>query len=284
MERKVLGKGLEALISTREAISAEEREKIVLLNVEEVIPNRYQPRVSFAEDKLQELIESIKEKGVVQPVIARQNSDGKYELIAGERRLRAVKAAGHKEIPAVVRKATDLELLELSLIENIQRDDLNPIEEARAYESFMKDFGFTQEQISKAVAKNRSTVANMLRILYLPEEIKEAVAKNIISFGHARAILGLQERDRQLELLQAIIKEGFSVRKTEQYVLAQQKQKTPGKKAAHKDQYVAELEQELQHIFGTKVVVSHGKKRGRVEIEYYSLNDLDRILNIIRKK
>lgn len=280
IERKVLGKGLEALIS-REQLK--EDEKIELLNPDQISRNRYQPRVEFEEDKLQELMVSVKEKGLVQPIIVRRNGAGEYELIAGERRLRAVKALGLKEIPAVVKNVSDLELLELSLIENIQRENLNPLEEAKAYDALMNDFNFTQEQIAKTVGKDRTTVSNMTRLLSLPEPVKDALAKQIISLGHAKVILSLQETIKQLGLLDKIIKENLSVREAENHVAGIAKHKTTKRRIA-KDNHILELESELQHILGTKVKVIHGRKRGKIQIEYYSLDDLDRILNIIRKK
>ncbi len=280
MERRVLGKGLSALI-TPEPVT--EEKNVVLLDPDKIVPNRYQPRLVFKEDKLQELVDSIREKGVVQPVIVRKNQNNEYELIAGERRLRAVKVLQCKEIPAIIKEATDKELLELSIIENIQRDDLNPLEEAKAYEALMRDFGFTQEQVAQTIGKNRATVANILRLLSLPEKVKAALFKELISFGHAKAILGLQSAAEQILLCERVIKQNLSVRESE-FLAGKQKdvKKAPG--IAEKDEHVKRLEDELQHIFGTKVQVIHGKKRGKVQIEYYSLDDLERVLSIVRKQ
>ncbi len=280
MERRGLGKGLQALI-TAEAPAAE-KEKIVFLNPEIISANRYQPRLAFKEEKLQELVESIREKGVVQPVVVRQNEGGDFELVAGERRLRAVKELGMDSIPALIKNVNDQELLELSIIENIQRDDLNALEEAKAYESLMKDFGFTQEQVAKSVGKNRATIANMLRLLTLPDKVKDALFRELISFGHARAVLSLVSENAQIALTEKIIKQGLSVREAEQAASANKESRA--KKQKTKDQNVAQLEEELQHIFGSKVTLFHGRKRGRIQIEYYSLEDLERILNIIRVK
>ncbi|MBI4846851.1 MAG: ParB/RepB/Spo0J family partition protein, partial [Candidatus Omnitrophica bacterium] len=188
MERRVLGKGLGALI-TPEPVQNENN--VMLIDPAKVIPNRYQPRLVFKEGKLQELTESIREKGVVQPIVVRKNHENEFEIIAGERRLRAVNALGLSGIPAIIKEVSDKELLELSIIENVQRDDLNPLEEAKAYESLMIDFGFTQEQVAQTVGKNRATVANMLRLLSLPEAVKEALFKEQISLGHAKVILSL---------------------------------------------------------------------------------------------
>lgn len=280
MDRRVLGKGLEALI-TPEQVKPETR--IVLLNPEKIRPNRYQPRTQFSAGSLQELVASVQEKGLVQPIVVRQTQAGDYELIAGERRLRAVKALALKEIPAVIKNVSDLELLELSIIENIQRDELNPLEEANAYEALIKKFGFTQDKISKTVGKNRTTVANMLRLLSLPKQVKAAVSSGALSFGHARAILSLTDVSRQIALADKIIKEGLSVRETENYASGSKKHAAKTKHKPGKDQYVRELEEELQRVFGTKVNVFHGKKRGKIQIEYYSLDDLERILLIMRK-
>ncbi|MBU4304734.1 MAG: ParB/RepB/Spo0J family partition protein [Candidatus Omnitrophica bacterium] len=282
MERRVLGKGLGALISPEEI---EEHKDLVFLKPENIAPNRYQPRLNFKEDKLQELIDSIREKGVVQPVVVRRskNNNNEYELIAGERRLRAVKALGHREIPAVVKNVGDQEMLEISIIENIQRDDLNPLEEAKAYETLMKDFGFTQDQVAQTVSKSRATVANMLRLLSLPEKVKDAMFREDITFGHAKAILSVETIDKRLALLEKIVSQGLSVREAEHRAAASASgRKERIKFRQNKDQHVVQLEEEMQHIFGTKVSVFHGKKKGRVQIEYYSLDDLERILNIVR--
>jgi ParB family chromosome partitioning protein len=278
MDRKVLGKGLGALITPE----PETKEKNVsLIDPELISANRYQPRLNFKQDKFNELVESIREKGIVQPVIVRKNPDKSYELIAGERRLRAAKELGFTEVPVVVKDVNDQEMLELSIVENVQRDDLNPIEEAKAYESLIKDFGFTQEQVAKSVGKSRATVANTLRLLSLPKIVKDALFKDQITAGHAKAMLSLGDINSQIGLLSKIIKNNLSVRETEQQ--AKNKQNKKIKKAPQKDENVVHLEGELQQLFGTKVNIYHGKKRGKIQIEYYSLDDLDRILNIIKK-
>ena len=280
MDRRVLGKGLEALITPEQTRS---ETRIELLSPEKIRPNRYQPRTHFSADSLQELIASVQEKGLVQPIVVRKIQDGDYELIAGERRLRAVKALALKEIPAVIKNVSDLELLELSIIENIQRDGLNPLEEANAYEALIKNFGFTQDKISKTVGKNRTTIANMLRLLSLPKQIKAALSSGALSFGHAKAILSLTDASQQIALADKVIKEGLSVRETENYASGSKKHTVKTKHKPGKDQHVRELEEELQRVFGTKVDVFHGKKRGKIQIEYYSLDDLERILLIMRK-
>lgn len=278
MNKRVLGKGLSALITPEpEAVNSD----LLFLDPEIISPNRYQPRLNFREDKLQELIESIKEKGIVQPIIVRRHSNQAYELIAGERRLRAAKELGLSEVPVVVKQVNDQEMLELSIIENIQRDDLNPIEEAKAYEVLIKEFQFTQEQVAHSVGKSRATVANMLRLLTLPPLIKDALFKDQISMGHAKAILSLTETDKQLELLSRIIKKGLSVREAECFGAVKKQPKN--KVNFNKDEHVVDLEEELRQLFGTKVSLFHGKKRGKIQIEYYSLDDLDRVLKVIRR-
>ncbi len=277
MDRKVLGKGLGALITPEPEVQSS---NLLMLDPETIIPNRYQPRLNFREDKLHELVESIREKGIVQPLIVCKHSDNSYELIAGERRLRAAKELGLERVPVVLKQASNQEMLELSIVENIQRDDLNPIEEAKAYNVLIKDFGFTQEQVASSVGKSRATVANTLRVLTLPKIIKDALFKDQISMGHAKAILSLTETIKQLELLSLILKKGLSVREAEMFCTFEKSVKT--KKTVNKDEHVVNLEEELRQIFGTKVSLFHGKKRGKIQIEYYSLDDLDRVLKLIR--
>lgn len=279
MERKALGKGLGALISPE---LKEHDAGLLFVDPQNIKPNRYQPRLKFKEGKLRELAASIQEKGIVQPVTVRKSNDGNYELIAGERRLRAVKILKHKEIPVLVKDVTDQEMLELSIIENIQRDDLNPVEEARAYENLMQDFGFTQEQVASSVGKSRATVANMLRLLSLPKEVKDGLFSEQLTFGHAKAILSVQGASAQIALCQKIIQKGLSVREAEAMsaTFSKAKNRHSGK---DQDQHVLKLEEELRQVLGTKVTLFHGKKKGRIQIEYYSLNDLERILAVLRK-
>ncbi|MCK4993944.1 MAG: ParB/RepB/Spo0J family partition protein [Candidatus Omnitrophica bacterium] len=279
MERKVLGKGLGALISPEPRVVDS---GVSFVDPQMIKPNRYQPRLNFKEDKLQELAASIKEKGIVQPVAVRKSDDGSYELIAGERRLRAVKILNHTKIPVIIKDVNDQEMLELSIIENIQRDDLNPVEEAQAYENLIQDFDFTQEQVAQSVGKSRATVANMLRLLGLPKEIKDGLFKGQLSFGHAKAIMSLQFVSAQIALCEQIVLKGLSVREAEAIAAASTKSKSK-KGHSNKDQHVLKLEEELRQVLGTKVSLFHGKKKGRIQIEYYSLNDLERILEVFRK-
>lgn len=272
MMRKVLGRGLEALIS-------EERQKeyIDYIDVERIKPNRYQPREEFNKQRLDELISSIKEKGVVQPILVRPSGD-RYELIAGERRLRAVKSLGYSRIPAVVKDVDDINAIELSLIENIQREELNPVEEAHAYKRLMDEFNFTQEMIGQAVGKDRATIANSLRLLSLPKKIQELLTKGLLSVGHAKVLLSIDNPEQQLSLSKKVVDKGISVRTLENIV---KKKRYIEKMRVPIDENLRLLEERIQERLGTKVKISHSKRRGTIQIEYYSDNDLNRILRIL---
>jgi len=277
MEKRALGKGLSALIPIKEEFG-ENRESVIRIPISKIKTNKYQPRIEFNKEKLAELTSSIKEKGVVQPVLVRKAQDG-YELIAGERRLRAVSSLGVDTIPAIVKNVADIDMLELSLIENIQREELNPMEEASAFQKFIDDFNFTQEKIATAIGKDRSTVANTLRLLGLPKKIQEYISKGAVSAGHAKAMLSLDAETDQLRVCNLVVKKGLSVRETESLV----KRRVSGEKRAEakRDHGLNDIESRLQQILGTRVRVFHGKKRGRIMIEYYSTEDLNRILDIL---
>ena len=282
MEKRALGKGLSALIPAREE-SQENRESVFNIPISKIKTNKYQPRIEFNKEKLDELISSIKEKGVIQPVLVRKVGDG-YELIAGERRLRAVTSLGIETVPAIVKNVADIDMLEISLIENIQREELNPIEEASAFQRFITDFNFTQEKIASSLGKNRSTIANTLRLLGLPKKIRDFISQGSVTAGHAKALLSLPTENDQLRVCNLVIKKGLSVRETEAIASKRasdsvQKTALPGK-----EQGMADIENQLQHLFGTRVRVFHGKKRGRIMIEYYSHEDLNRILDIFSRK
>lgn len=280
MEKRALGRGLKALISEEIVIKPADR-PITQINIEEIAPGRFQPREVFDPDKLRELALSIKEKGVLQPVIVRPRDNG-YELIAGERRLRAAKELGLSQIPAIIKDVKDDDALEIALIENIQRDDLNPIEEAKAYQRLAEEFSLTQEQISDKVGRDRASVANTLRLLKLSEKIKEEIYLGRISMGHAKALLALESDNDQLDLCVKIIKRGLSVRETEYFVRRKLtgKTRTRARKSSPEGRVV---EEELQRILGTKVTLLHHQKRGRIIIEYYSNDDLERLLNLFRQ-
>ncbi|MDP3788846.1 MAG: ParB/RepB/Spo0J family partition protein, partial [Candidatus Omnitrophota bacterium] len=245
--------------------------------------NPFQPRERYDQKKLDDLISSIKEKGVLQPVIVR-DKNGEYELIAGERRLRAAQALGIEEIPVIVRNVSDADALELSLIENIQREELNPIEEAKAFKRLMDEFGFSQEEVSRAVGKDRATVANTLRLLSLPKRAQDMVSDGEISMGHAKALLSLSGEHAILKLANSIVKKGLSVRETESAVLRKKGAGSQAKVPQAKDHKIMFFEEELQRTLGTKVAIKHGKKRGEIRIDYYSLEDLERIYNLLKNR
>lgn len=275
-KRKALGRGLQALIPKVEA--AEEGEIVTYLNINEILPNRYQPREDFNQEKLNELIASIKEKGVVQPLLARRTEKG-IELIAGERRLRAIKTLGVEKAPVILKDVDDVGAIELALIENIQREELNPIEEAHAYKRLVDEFGFTHERMSQTIGKDRTSVTNTLRLLNLPLEIQRYLVQGQISTGHARALLAVKGLQQQLNLCKKVIKKGLSVRETEALTNPQLKRRPAAK--ITKDQHLLKQEEILQNALATKVRIQHSKKRGKIVIDYYSLDDLDRIIKRI---
>ena len=277
MERKVLGRGLESLIPAGTTLQTGER--VQTLKVEQVIASRFQPRLSFSKERIEELASSIKEKGVIQPILVRENTDGRFELIAGERRLRAVKHLGLLEIPAIVRRVSDMDLLETSIIENIQREELNPLEEAKAYQRLAAEFGHSQDHIALRVGKDKSSISNLLRLLNLPKEVQDFLSQNAITFGHARALLSIQDSKRQIKICTTIVKKGLSVRQVESLTSPRFRGRALKRTEVTSD--IRNLEELLQHKFGTKVRVIHGKKRGKIEIDYYSLEDLDRVLKVM---
>jgi ParB family chromosome partitioning protein len=282
MEKRALGKGLSALIPEKTHDISAPQSGVLEIPISQIRTNKYQPRTDFKQDKLNDLVNSIREKGVVQPVLARKTQDG-YELIAGERRMRAAKILGMEKIPAILKNVADVDMLEISLIENIQRQELNPIEEAMAYQRLMTEFAFTQDSAAKVLGKDRSTVANMLRLLNLPKKVQAFIASGDITTGHAKAVLSLPTEAVQISVCGVIIKRGLSVRESEALVarrMASSRPSAPQKK----DRGISDIENRLQQVFGTRVVIAHGKKRGRIQIEYYSTDDLNRILEILTSK
>lgn len=282
-QRRALGKGIRAIIpeKTQAALAAESRP----IPIEEIRPNPFQPRVtkeSENDQRFLELVASIKEKGVLQPVVLRRRRDG-YELVMGERRWRAAKAAGLTTIPAVIRTVDDREMLEMALIENVQRADLNPVDEALAYKTLAEQFSLTHEEIARRVGKDRSTITNALRLLTLPFKVRDALAAGTLSPGHARALLSLPSRRQQVELCEKAINEGLSVRELER-LCGERKGKPRTTPVPEKDVHIRELEDALQEFFGTRVtIVPAGKTPGRVVIEFFSPEDLDRIYKLIKK-
>lgn len=279
MERKALGKGIGALIPEREA---ERKEAIIYAPIEQIKPNPFQPREDFDAQSIEELAQSIKEKGVIQPLLVRHKGDS-YELIAGERRLRAANILNLKELPIIIKDVTDRDSLELALIENIQRQGLNSIEEAHAYQYLIEKFQVTQEKISEALGKSRVTVTNTLRLLKLPQEIQLEMKKGRISAAHGKALLELEDSNEQRRLAQEIISSGLSVKELESLIKKHRPKSIKRRMGqAVRDPYVAVLEEELQHRLATKVRISKRKKRGHILIEFYSPEDLERVVSVIR--
>lgn len=274
--KKGLGRGLEALIEANESDEGTVQE----VKINDIEPNSGQPRKTFNQEKLEELAESIKAHGIIQPLVVRKRN-GKFEIVAGERRWRAARIAGLSKVPIVVKEVTDKELMEVALVENLQREDLNPIEEAYGYETLLKGYALTQEEVSKAVGKSRSAIANTLRLLTLDEKVKKLVEKGELSAGHARAIVVIKDKEQQLEIAKKIIQNDLSVRETEKLLKLIESKKKIKRKAV--DPVYLALEDELKEILGTKVRITNSKNKGRVEIEYYSNDDLERIINIFKK-
>ena len=295
--KQALGRGLSALIPNTASLRGPILEDKTLANgntgngegaieipLEKVRPNPSQPRHDFAPVKMQELVESIRQKGLLQPILVRAVNDG-YEIIAGERRYRAAKTLRWAKIPAIVRNTPSDESLELALIENIQRQDLNPLEEAKAYERLIKEFHFTQEAIATAVGKDRSSVANAVRLLALPQKIQERILKDELSAGHAKVLLGIADKNRQEWLCERIVKEGLSVRQAEEIAREGQPAKARSiSKKVQPDGQIQLLTEELQRTLGTRVRLHSRGKGGRLEIEYYSSEDLERILGLLGLK
>jgi ParB family chromosome partitioning protein len=280
MQKQALGKGLGALIPDLSSLDDKERKALGVndIELEKIVPNEFQPRKHFDDEKLKELAASIKEQGVIQPIIVHKMSGG-YQLIAGERRWRAARLAGLKTIPALVKEATKRELLEMALIENIQREDLNPLEAAEAYKRLQDEFKLTQDELSKRVGKERSTVTNFLRILSLPKEVKHEIATGSLSMGHAKALLSLERVRDQLRAAALIVKKGLSVREAES--IATRLKNPPKEKKVHQSSELKAVVEKLKKSLGTKVSISARSKGGRIVIEYYSADDLDRILEKI---
>ncbi|HUI68427.1 MAG TPA: ParB/RepB/Spo0J family partition protein [Nitrospirota bacterium] len=280
MQKQALGKGLGALIPDLSALDDKEKKALGINEIEldKIVPNEYQPRKVFNDEKMKELAASIKEQGVIQPVIVHRAGGG-YQLIAGERRWRASRLAGLKTIPALVKEATKRELLEMALIENIQREDLNPLEAAEAYKRLQDEFKLTQEDLAKRVGKERSTVTNFLRLLGLPKEIKQELATGSLSMGHAKALLSLERVRDQMQAAVMIVKKGLSVREAE--ALAARFKNPPKEKKARLSHELKSVEEKLKKALGTKVSIIAKSKGGRIVIEYYSAEELDRIIDKI---
>ncbi len=277
-----LGKGLGALIPGIDSVE-KESEKHILCDIELIRPNQYQPRIRFSEKDLEELARSIEEKGIIQPLLVRRDA-ADFELIAGERRLRAARMAGLTEVPVIIKDVPDSEMLEMSIVENIQRENLNPIEEAEAYHRLMAEFSLTQDEASKRVGKSRPAVANLLRLRQLPEQIKESILDGTLSMGHARALLGAETSAQQKTAWMAIISKGLSVRETENLVKRLKSKKAPQEKQKSSDDiYFSSLQEELSRHFGTKIEIKRHGKKGKIEIEFYSNEDLDHLISRLKR-
>jgi len=279
ISRRGLGKGLGALIPEGEE---SDRNSIVEIKITDIEANDKQPRKAFNDATLADLSESIKEHGVVQPIIVRKQGNG-YQIVAGERRWRAARLAGKKTIPAIIKECSNLEVMELALIENLQREDLNSIEEAMAYKSLIEEYNMTQEEISKKIGKSRPAIGNSLRLLQLPQEIKNMIAEGKISQGHARALLSISGEKKQLDMAEKIIAQQLNVRQIEKLAKDTKQKK---KKEVLTDAYqieINQLEERLRAVLGTKVTIHHRKNRGSIEIEYYSDEEFDRIFELLEK-
>ena len=280
MEKQALGRGLNAIFSKDALLSIDTLDERKDILVDCVVPNRNQPRRRFAQAEIDELVESIKHNGILQPVLVRETPDGKFELIAGERRWRAATLAGLQTIPAVVKQVPDHAAMELALIENIQRADLTPIEVARAYQRLIREFSLTQDQLSTRVGKTRSSVANMLRFLALPHDVQELMESGSLTMGHAKVLLSLSKREEQQAWAKRAVKEKLSVRDIER-LLQQPKVTRPAPVATLKDPNVADVEERLKRRLGTNAKITTGPKGGRISIDYYSSEELERILDMI---
>ncbi|MGG1594249.1 ParB/RepB/Spo0J family partition protein [Terribacillus saccharophilus] len=277
---KGLGKGLNAFFPELEM---KEEDQIQEISIKECRANPYQPRKVFSADAIEELSQSIQEYGILQPLIVRKSIKG-YEIVAGERRFRAAKAAGLKKVPVIVKSLDDEKMMELALLENLQREDLTPIEEAQAYSNLMKELDITQEILAKRLGKSRSHIANLVRLLTLPPEISDLINHGELSMGHGRALLGLKDKKRLQPLVEKIRNESLNVRQVEQLIIKMNNNlPEPEKKKAIKDIFLVQTESQLRNQFGTDVTIHRGKRKGKIEIQFFSDEDLERILNVLNK-
>lgn len=294
IKKKGLGKGLDSLIPDNKSIKSvtpdksaeakkeEEKAGVQTMKINEVEPNRDQPRKNFDEDALLELSDSIKQFGVLQPLLVRKRKDY-YEIIAGERRWRAAKLAGVKEVPVIVKKYTDQEILEIGLIENIQRENLNPIEEAIAFKRLLEEFNLKQDEVAERVSKSRTAVTNSMRLLKLSDKVQQMIIDDMISTGHARALLAIDDPELQYTLANKIFDEKLSVRETEKLVKEIKNPKKPKEKKIMENAFIyQDLEEKMKGVFGTKVsIASKGKGKGKIEIEYYSDDELEHLFDMM---
>lgn len=281
-EKRGLGRGLAALLP---AVEVQAGEPVQEVAVKEIRPNSYQPRRVFNEEKLAELAESVRIHGVLQPVVVRAVIGG-FELVAGERRWRAAQLAGLERVPAVVRELGDAEMMEIALVENLQREDLNPLEEATAFQRLIQEFGLTQEELGRRLGKSRSHIANIMRLLNLPAAVQENVSRGTITMGHARALLALEDAELQNQVCRQVVAKNLSVRETENMVrtLLTRKKEEKKKKAQRPDPWMAAMETNLKHALATQVRIKPGRRGGKIEIEYYSNEDLERLTSLLARE
>jgi ParB family chromosome partitioning protein len=285
MTRRALGRGLSALLSDSISVVAP-GEELQEVDIDLIDPNPDQPRLRFNEDKLNELAQSIRANGLVQPLLLRRSANGRYQIVAGERRWRAAQRAGLRGVHAVVRNIPDSKLLELALIENIQREELNPIEEASAYQRLIHNLGLTQDEVAQQVGKDRSSIANYLRLLKLPEDVQRMLEDELISMGHARALLGLDTKDQIRRLADEVAEKKLSVRQTEQAVKRATSPQSPGERSTppSNDANIRAAELKMKRFLGSQVRIHLGNNGGRIEIDFSSASELDRIYSIIMRK
>ena len=290
--KRGLGKGIDVLIPEKEKSKNESITKLKevvkevvkevdTIDINKIEPNGQQPRKNFDEDSLNDLADSIKQHGMIEPLIVKKSENGFYNIIAGERRWRAARIAGLKEVPVIVKDYTSQQIMEVALIENLQREDLNPIEEAEGLNQMIKTYGLTQAEVSKSVSKSRPYITNALRLLKLPEAIKEYVVEGQLTTGHARALLAIEDEEKQMLLCRKVIEDGLSVRKIEELAKAEN---TPKKKPAKKKKSAdtVHVEGELKNIFGTKVSIEKKGKKGVIQLEYYSTEELNRLIELLK--
>ena len=280
MEKKALGRGLDALLPASKPAMVQELSEVQHLKIDAIVPNRYQPRQTFSPQELAELTASLKQSGLLQPILVRRKGDGIYELISGERRWRAAKEAGLETIQAVIRNCGDEESVVLALVENLQRADLNPMEMARAYHRMMNEFGLTQDIIAQRVSCERSSIANVVRLMNLPSEIQQLIETNQLSMGHAKVILGLPGQNEQLRVARRVISRALSVRETEKLVESSPVARKRGTKELQRTPW-SDVEERLQKRLGTKVIIQKGRRGGKIVIHYFSPPELDGILEIL---
>ncbi|OQB13152.1 MAG: Chromosome-partitioning protein Spo0J [Firmicutes bacterium ADurb.Bin193] len=286
MSKRVLGKGLGALLGDIQTAEEIGSANVIELKISSVEPNKNQPRKMFDDEKLEILADSIKKHGVIQPILVKDMGNGYYQIIAGERRWRASRKAGLKTIPAIVRSYDELAAMEVALIENLQREDLNPLEEAQGYKALLETFAMTQEKVAEHVGRSRSAIANSLRLLGLPPSIQKLLADGTVSSGHARAVLSVENEKNQLILVEKIVQNGLNVRQAETLAKSFTKEKARQNKALNAktefDHQLDSLQAEMSSLLGTKVKILNGVKKGKIEIEYYGPEDLGRLLNILK--